>query len=249
MRVIQIVDGFIKKYMPLIILAVLALGYGIGLGLSKAEIRLIKSSILPTVIIMIYAMLITMRMDDLKNSLLYPKGLIYGSILSLAVAPLLMIPIATVFTKNAQLYTGLLLASIVPPGGMITYWTGILGANIGLATAIQTVTLLVSIVWVPYGMKLFVGSMVEVNTSTLLMKIVIMVVIPLVLAYVTQKLITHRYGWKGIITVKPLSHLVSSIMALYIVFVAMSVQARLIAKDPGLIALPAIGMLIYYAVA
>jgi len=249
MKDIQVVDAFIKKYMPLIILLVLACGYWLGLGLSKPQVQFIKSSILPSVILMIYAMLITMRMDDLKDALVYPKGMIFGSILSLAVAPLLMIPIATVFTKNPQLYTGLLLASIVPPGGMITYWTGILGANIGLATAIQTVTLLISIIWVPYGMKLFVGSIVEVNTSTLLIKILIMVVIPLVLAYITQKLITRKYGWKGIVTIRPLSHLVSSLMALYMVFVAMSVQAHLIAKDPALIVLPAIGMLIYYSLA
>lgn len=249
MKIIEILDAFIKKYMPLIILAVLVGGYAVGLHLNRGQVQWIKSSILPSVILMIYAMLITMRMDDLKNALIYPSGMIYGSILSLAIAPLLMIPIATVFTRHPQLYTGLLLAAIVPPGGMITYWTGILDANIGLATAIQTVTLLVSIVWVPYGMKLFVGSKVEVNTSTLLIKILIMVVIPLVLAYITQKIITRKYGWKGIIQIRPLSHLVSSLMALYMVFVAMSVQAHIIAKDPGLIILPAIGMLVYYSLA
>lgn len=183
--------------MPFIILAVLLLGYWIGLHLNKGQIQFIKSSILPSVIIMIYAMLITMRMDELKNAFIYPKGMVYGSVLSLGVAPLLMIPIAMVFTQNPQLYTGLLLASIVPPGGMITYWTGILGANIGLATAIQTVTLLVSIIWVPYGMKLFVGSKVDVNTTTLLLKILIMVVLPLILAYITQKLITKNTPGKA----------------------------------------------------
>ena len=249
MNVIRQIDAFIKKYMPAIILAVLILGYWLGLHLHKAQIQFIKSSILPSVIIMIYAMLITMRMDELKNAFIYPKGMVYGSVLSLGVAPLLMIPIAIVFTKNPQLYTGLLLASIVPPGGMITYWTGILGANIGLATAIQTVTLLVSIIWVPYGMKLFVGSKVDVNTNILLIKILIMVVLPLILAYITQKLITKKYTWKGIIKIVPLSHLISSLMALYMVFVAMSVQAHLIHKDPALILLPAIGMLIYYSLA
>ena len=114
MKAIQVVDAFIKKYMPLIVLLVLACGYWAGLGLSKPQVQFIKSSILPSVILMIYAMLITMRMDDLKDALVYPRGMIFGSILSLAVAPLLMIPIASVFTKNPQLYTGLLFASIVP---------------------------------------------------------------------------------------------------------------------------------------
>ena len=249
MNFIKTIDGFIKKYMPWIILSVLLLGFWVGQHLTKAEIHLLKASILPSVILMIYAMLITMRMDELKNAFIYPKGMIYGSVLSLAVAPLLMIPIAMVFAKNPHIYTGLMLASIVPPGGMITYWTGILGANIGLATAIQTVTLLVSIIWVPYGMKLTVGNMVHVSTSVLLIKIIIMVVIPLILAYITQKLITRKYTWEGIIKIMPLSHLISSLMALYMVFIAMSVQAHLIYKDPALILLPAVGMLIYYSLA
>jgi len=249
MKLIRIIDSVVKKYMPLFILVCLAGGYLSGLHLSKGEIGFIKSSILPSVILMIYAMLITMKMDDLKNAFIYPKEMVYGSILSLIIAPLLMIPIASVFTKSPKIYTGLLLASIVPPGGMITYWSGILGANIGLATAIQTVTLFVSIIWVPYGMKLFVGSRVDVNTTALLIKILIMVVVPLILAIITQKLITRKYDWKGIVQIKPLCHLVSSLMALYMVFIAPCVQAHTIARHPAIIALPAVGMLIYYSIA
>ena len=249
METIKRIDSFIKKYMPWLILAALLGGYLLGLNLSKAEIKAIKTSIMPAVIVMIYAMLVTMKMEELKNALIYPKEMIYGSLLSLVIAPLLMIPLASVFTSNAQLYTGLLLASIVPPGGMITYWTGILEANIGLATAIQTVTLLVSIVWVPYGMQFFVGSKVAVNTSVLLVKIVMMVVLPLLLAFITQKLIVKKYGWKGVVKIKPLSHLISSVLALYIVFIAPLMQARAIEKHPSLVLMPAIGMLIYYSVA
>lgn len=249
METVRIIDSFIKKYMPWLILAALVGGYFMGLDLTKTEIKAIKSSIMPAVIIMIYAMLVTMKMEELKNALIYPKELIYGSILSLLVAPLLMIPLASVFTNNAQLYTGLILASIVPPGGMITYWTGILEANMGLATAIQTVTLLVAIIWVPYGMQFFVGSQVAVNTSVLLIKIVMMVVVPLLLAFVTQKFIVNKFGWKGIVQIKPLSHLISSVLALYIVFIAPLMQAHAIEKHPSLVLLPAVGMLIYYSVA
>ena len=249
MSVVRSVDAFIKKYMPLLILGVLIAGYLVGLQLSRPVIHAIKSSILPSVILMIYAMLITMRMEDLTKALVYPKEMLYGSFMSLFVAPLLMIPLAMVFAKNPHLYTGLILAGIVPPGGMITYWTGILNANIGLATAIQTVTFLVAIIWVPYGMKLLVGSKVAVDVGLLLNKILILVVVPLVLALITQKLITRKYGWKGIMQIKPLCHLVSSVMALYMVFVATSVQAHTIARHPAVIALPAVGVFIYYLLA
>ena len=249
MDAIRKIDSLIKKYMPWLILLALVSGYLLGLNLNKAEIKAIKVSIMPAVIIMIYSMLITMKMEELKNALIYPKEMLYGSILSLFVAPLLMIPLASIFTNDAHLYTGLILASIVPPGGMITYWTGILEANIGLATAIQTITLLISIIWVPYGMQLFVGSQVEVHTSVLLIKIIMMVVVPLLLAFITQKLIVKKFGWKGIVEIKPLSHLISSLLALYIVFIAPLMQAHAIQKNPSFVLLPAIGMLIYYTVA
>lgn len=242
-------DELLKKYMPAVIIAVMIIGYFLGLGFSKQTASFIKSLIMPSVIIMIYAMLITMKMEELKNALIFPKEMIYGSLMSLVIAPLLMIPLAYWFTNNPQQYAGLVLAGIVPPGGMITYWSGILNANLGLATAIQTVTLLLSLVWVPYGMKWFVGSQVNVNTALLLNKILIMIVLPLILALVTQKLITRKQGWKGIIKIKPLSHLVSSLMALFMIFVATSVKAPAIAKHPSIIYMPAIGVFIYYMIA
>ncbi|OQX84372.1 MAG: hypothetical protein B6D63_04835 [Candidatus Latescibacteria bacterium 4484_7] len=249
MKWIKSADGFLKKYLPLVILAVMVVGFLLGLGFSKHQANVIKALIMPSVIIMIYAMLITMKMEDLKDALVFPKEMIYGSVMSLLIAPLLMLPMAHWFTSNPQQFAGLVLAGIVPPGGMITYWTGILHSNLGLATAIQTVTLLVSLIWVPYGMKWFVGSEVNVNIGLMLNKILIMIVLPLVLALITQKLITRREGWKGIVKIKPLSHMVSSIMALFMVFVATSVKAPVIARNPAVIYMPAIGVFLYYLVA
>ena len=249
MDLIKKSDEFLKKYMPFVIILIMVIGYFIGLNLTKQEAGFIKALIMPSVILMIYAMLITMKMEELKNSLVFPKEMIYGSLMSLIIAPLLMIPLAHWFTDNSQQYAGLVLAGIVPPGGMITYWSGILNANLGLATAIQTVTLLLSLVWVPFGMKWFVGSKVNVNTGLLLNKILIMIVLPLVLALITQKMITRKRGWKGIIKIKPLSHLISSLMALFMVFVATSVKATAIAQHPSIIYMPAIGVFIYYLIA
>ncbi len=249
MKIIAIIDSFVKKYMPLVILVALAGGYFVGLHLSRAAVQGIKSSILPLVVVMIYAMLITMKMDELKEVFLYPKEIIYGSVLSLLIAPLLMIPLATIFTNNTGIYVGLLLAAIMPPGGMVTYWSGILDANIGLAISLEAITLLIAIFWVPYGMKLLVGSKVNVNTAVLLHKIVIVIIVPLTFALITQKLITHKSGWKGILKIKPLCHLISSLIAFYMVFVATSVTAHAISRHLSFITLPALGMLIYYGIA
>ena len=249
MKTIAAIDTFVKKIMPLLVVAVLAIGYFAGLGFTKQTIHTVKALILPGVIIMIYAMLITMRMQDLVNAVKYPKELVLGSILSLIIAPVLMLPMAILFTRNPEQYAGLMLAGIVPPGGLITYWTGILDADIGLATAIQTVTLLASLAWVPYGMKIFVGNKVNVNVSLLFQKILIMVVVPLALAMITQRLIVRKGGWKGVLRIKPLCHLTSSTMALLICFIATSVKAAMISKHPAVIALPAVGALLYYLLA
>jgi len=249
MKWIRKSDELLKKYMPVAIIAVMIIGYFLGLSFAEQTANFIKSLIMPSVIIMIYAMLITMKMEELRNALIFPKEMIYGSLMSLVIAPLLMIPLAYWFTNNPQQYAGLALAGIVPPGGMITYWTGILDANLGLATAIQTVTLLLSLIWVPYGMKWFAGNRVNVNTGLLLNKILIMIVLPLILALITQKMITRKQGWKGIIKLKPLSHLASSLMALFMIFVATSVKAPAIAGHPSIIYLPAAGVFIYYTIA
>ncbi|NIA22911.1 MAG: hypothetical protein GWP03_01935 [Proteobacteria bacterium] len=239
-------DKFVKKNMILLVLLFLAVGLIMGIYVNPHSLKALKIFIIPSAFLMLWAMMINMDLSKFVNALRFPKELIIGSLMSLVVAPLIMYPIALIVTKDPNIFAGLMLAGLVPPGGFITYWSGILGASLPLAVAIQLVTFIIAIVWVPYGMKFAIGDKINMNISVLVKSILILVVGPFLLAVGTREIILRTKGNKGLKRITPTLHFISSLMAFYLVFAGTSLKALFIYKHPGLMILPIVGVLFYY---
>ena len=246
---IKKIDAFVKKNMIILILLTIVIGFFSGQYFHKNTVSFLKSLILPVAFSMLWASMIELKIKKFLDSFKFPKQLILGNTLSLIIAPLIMFPIALIFAKSVKMFAGLALASLVPPGGFITYWTMILGANMGLAVSITLTTFFLSLIIIPFGMKLLVGGKIAVKTGVLFNKIIILVVGPFLLAMITQWLIVKNKGEKGLLASKPYFHLFSSIMAFLIVFIGISVKAQFIISHLSLVLIPAIGALIYYLIA
>ena len=243
---IRKVDLLVKKYLPILIIVAFLIGLAMGYVSPKSTLKILKDSITAIVSIMIYAVLITMKPKDFVNAFKYPKTTLLGVFLTLIIAPILMLPFALYLSQDPRISAGLILASIVPPSGLLAYWTSILEANVGVAEAIEITTFLVSIVYVPYGMLLFAGSMVGVDVYAMFRELIIIVVFPLVLAIITRKILIKGGGEDIIKDVKPLCHLTSSTMALIMCIIAMALKSKMILLHPLIILTAALAALIYY---
>ncbi len=239
-------DNFVKKNMIVLVLLFLALGLVTGLYVHKNILKDLKLFIIPSAFIMLWAMMINMDLTKFVNAIRFPRELIVGSVMSLIIAPLVMWPIAIIITKNPNIFAGLMLAGLVPPGGFITYWSGILDASLPLAVAIQLVTFIIAIFWVPYGMKFAIGNRINMNIAILIRSILILVVGPFLLAIGTREVILKVSGKKGLKKITPSLHFLSSLMAFYLVFAGSSLKAVFIFKHPAMIILPIIGVFVYY---
>lgn len=235
--------------MVLLVFSFLIIGYISGLFFTKHTIITLKTWILPSAFIMLWAIMTNMDAKRFVNVLKYPKELTVGAILSLVVAPLLMLPLAMIFAKNPKIYSGLILAGIVPPGGFLAYWSSVLYADIALAIAIELTTFIIALFWIPYGMKWLVGSKVNVKVSFLFHKIVILLVIPFILATITRWFLTKKNGEQGLKNAQPVLHSISSLMAFFLVFTGTGMKSKMISHHPAMILLPAIGALLYYLIA
>lgn len=247
MDIRKIAKGFRKN---LTVWTLVALFGGFLFGLSFPESGpFLKKLIMPSSFILIYMMCIPLKMTDLVNTVKYPKELLWGLFLSLVIAPLLMWPEARLLVSaHPEVLAGLLLAGVVPPGGMITFWTGILDADISLAMILQIVTFIVSIFWIPLGMKIMAGAYVPIHYLSMLKNLMIIIVGPLILGMITRKLITSKKGERGVVDAMPYFQLISGIFALLLVFIATGIKAKQIMQHPGMIYLPAVAALIYYIV-
>ena len=244
------INELIKKQMVWFVLASVLLGFILGPHFSKSVLAGLKGFILPSAFIMLWASMITMKVGNFTKSFAKPKKLIIGNIMSLIIAPLLMLPIALLFASGSpKIYAGLALAGIAPPGGFVTYWSMILEANMGLAVSLTITTFLVSLFLIPWGMKLLAGGKVNVNVMLLFKKILILVVGPFVLAMITRWLIIHKKGEKNMNKYKPYFSLISSLMALYLVFAGVSLKADFLAQNLHILILPLIGAFLYYLIA
>ncbi len=246
---IRKIDAFVKKNLVWLVLLSLIVGFVAGLFYTKGTIRFLKSLIIPSAFLMLWASMIDLKIRKFVESFKFPSQLILGNILALVFAPLLMLPLALFFAKEPRMFAGLMLAGVAPPGGFITYWTMILEANMGLAVSLTLTTFLVSLVWIPYGMKFLVGSKVKVNVGLLFQKILILVVGPFLLAVGTRLLILKHGGEKALEKARPYYHLISSLMALFLVFSGVSMKSRFILAHTSRVLLPAGGAFFYYLLA
>jgi len=242
-------NNFVKKNMVWLVLLTVTLGFLIGPEFGKKALKGLKWFILPSAFIMLWASMITMKIEHFAKSFKQPKQLIVGNIMSLIVAPLLMLPLALIFAKEPHIYAGLVLAGIAPPGGFVTYWSMLLDANMGLAVSLTLTTFIISLALIPFGMKWLVGSKVNVDVLALFYKILILVVGPFILAMVTRWLILRKGGEQNMNKFKPWFSLISSLMALYLVFAGISLKAEFLITKWHLIFMPVIGAFLYYLIA
>ncbi len=243
-------NDFIKKNLVWFVLGAVLLGFLIGPNLSKHTLKSMKSLILPSVFTMLWASMINMKVEHFAKSFKQPKKLLVGNIMSLIVAPLLMYPIALIFaSRTPKIFAGMVLTGLVPPGGFMPYWTMILNANMGLAVSLALTTFVFALVIIPYGMKFLAGSKVHVDVMFLFEKILILLVGPFVLAMITRWAIIHKKGEQELNKYKPYLSLLSSLLALYLVFTGVSLKAAFLLKHIQILVLPVIGAFLYYLIA
>jgi ACR3 family arsenite efflux pump ArsB len=100
----------------------------------------------------------------------------------------------------------------------------------------------------PFYITFFLGSEVDVPVKDIMIQILIIIVIPLAAAYITQKLILKKYGMETFKKkIKPVFPLFSTFFVVVILFVAMSLKAELLVNNPSILLDIIIPLVILYA--
>jgi len=236
-------NTFFRKYMTVwVLLSIflgLAFGYYFQINLSFLA--------LPLVFVMIYVMIVPTRFSLFIKVFQSPKEIVLGLINILVIAPIIAFATSSLLLANHNFIVGFTLAGAVPPGGMIAAWTGLLGGNVPLAIVLQTLTLILSVVQVPYTLQLLVGAYVEIPVALLTSSLAVMVFLPLIAGFLTRQAIVKTAGEKMIDRLQPLFPILSGMAALAVVFVAASLQAVRIIANPSVISYAIVAAVIYYS--
>jgi predicted Na+-dependent transporter len=209
----------------------------------------LKSLILPLTFLMVYPMMVNLQIKKVLSGHDY-KLQATVLFINFAIVPIVAFAIGRLFfSNNVYAALGLLLAATLPTSGMTISWTGFAKGNLDAAIKMAVIGLFIGALVTPLYANWLMGAVVEIPLAKIFQQIAIIVFLPMILGYATQRLIVRRYGEaKYRRDFKTRSPLFSTLGVLGIVFVAMALKAETILSNPSGLLWMFVPLLIFYGI-
>ncbi len=239
-RILTAINKNLTLAIPLTMLA----GFAYGVSANPA---FLKNLIIPFTFLMVYPMMVTLKIRSVleggdTRAQLMTQGI------NFLVIPFVAYGIGKIFfADRPYLALGLLLASLVPTSGMTISWTGFAKGNLAAAVKMTVVGLILGSLLTPLYIRFLMGAQVDVDMASVMKQILVVVFLPMVAGYATQRLAVKRYGQKSFQEqLAPRFPGLSTIGVLGIVFIAIALKARTVADNPGLLGVILVPLLLLY---
>lgn len=223
----------INKHLTVAIPMMMLTGFITGY---KIDATGLKQLILPFTFLMVYPMMVNLKIRKILERGDF-KAQIVAQTINFAIIPFVAYAIGLLFfSDHPYLALGLLLAGLVPTSGMTISWTGFAGGNLEAAIKMTVIGLILGSILTPFYLQGLLGATIELKLFGIFKQIILIVFLPMLAGWVTQRLCIHRYGQNTFQSViGPRFPPLSTIGVLGIVFIAMALKARSIAAQPDLL--------------
>jgi ACR3 family arsenite efflux pump ArsB len=209
----------------------------------------LKPFILPLTFVMVYPMMVNLQIKKVLSGRDYKLQAVV-LLFNFAIVPFVAYGIGRLFfANNVFAALGLLLAATLPTSGMTISWTGFAKGNLDAAIKMAVIGLILGSLLSPLYAEWLMGAVVQIPVGKIFQQIAIIVFLPLILGYATQRLIIRRFGQARYARdLKPRFPLFSTLGLLGMVFSAMALKAKTILADPAQLLLLFIPLILFYAV-
>ena len=237
--------SFLQKYLVYNIPAMMLVGIIFGY---YNDPLFLKKFIMPLTFLMVYPMMVNLQIKKVFSRG-DTKVQLVTQFINFAVIPFVAFGIGKLFFQDQPLIAlGLLLAALLPTSGMTISWTGFAKGNLNAAIKMTVIGLIAGSLATPLYAKWLMGAVVEIPLLNVFKQIVLIVFLPMIAGYGTQRFIIWRYGEaKYHKDIKKKFPVISTIGVLGIVFVAMALKSKTIISQPTLLVKLLIPLLILYA--
>ncbi|CAM3821009.1 MULTISPECIES: arsenic resistance protein [Mesobacillus] len=206
---------FEKLYTLIIFLAVMI---GIGIG----QVGPIRSNaegfIVPLLVAMLYITFLQIPFEDIKNAFKNIKFTYTSITINFVWTPILAWLLAMVFLgDNPALYIGFIMLMVTPCTDWYLIFTGIAKGNVALSAAILPLNLILQVILLPFYLLIFGGTTEVIEFTFLVESILIVLFIPLALAYLTKMVLRNKQELREI--------LISRFSVLPIIFLSLAIVA------------------------
>lgn len=184
MEVLKKISNFVGKYMAIIVLVIAA----VSLFVPASFIWIKTSYITYLLMIVMFGMGLTLRTTDFKAVFTRPKDVIIGCIAQFTIMPFLAFILTRIFNLPTELAIGVILVGACPGGTSSNVMTYLARGDVALSVAMTAVSTLLAPILTPLLTLLYAGQRVDVNIIAMFMSIVKVVIIPIGLGVIINRM-------------------------------------------------------------
>lgn len=197
----------------------------------------LKALIPIALFLMLYPAMLDIETDKIRKTVTEPEPLITALLLNFIFSPFLMFGLSRLILSepSASLAAGILIFGIIPCGGMVPAYTGMLRGNINLSVTVTALSLFLGIGIIPLWAKLLIGRFIPVPFVLIIKYLAVIIIIPLFSAELTRRFFVRKKGFSGFVKVKQYLKVLTGYGFMLLLFVVFVLNGRLVASDPVLI--------------
>ena len=184
-----------------------------------------KPAIIPLLGIVMFAMGMTLSMDDFRRVLKSPRVIGLGLILQYGLMPLIAFVIAIVLNLSTTLMAGLILVGTCP-GGTASNVICYLGrGDVALSITLTAISTLLAVFLTPVLTWLYIGQEVPVPIIKMMLTVLNIIILP-----VAMGIIVNRYFGQHLTQAKVLLPAISVIAIVFIISIIVALNAHQISQ-------------------
>ena len=184
MKVLEKLSDLVGKYMAILVLLVAALAL-----FAPGTVSFLKTSYVNTLLgIVMFGMGLTLKAADFKVVFSHPKDVVIGCLAQFTIMPLLAFILSKVFGLSPELAVGVILVGTCPGGTSSNVMTYLAKGDVALSVGMTSVSTILAPFVTPLLTYLLAGQTVDVNVASMFLSIVKVVIIPIVLGGIINKL-------------------------------------------------------------
>jgi arsenite transporter len=179
---------------------IIAILVGLALGQIQWVEENTASLIVPALMVMLYGVFLNIPLNHLGQALQNYKmtGLILA--INFLWTPVFVWGLGAIFLQDSpDLWVGLIMLMVTPCTDWYLIFTGIAKGNVALATSFLPWNMILQVILLPVYLLVFVGKLVQIDAAIFLESIVLVLAVPMLLAFIAKWLILKVSGfWREI---------------------------------------------------
>jgi len=155
----------------------------------------LKELIIPLLQVIMFGMGTTMTFEDFIGVVKMPKAVIIGLVCQFTIMPFLGFALASTFSFPPEIAAGIILVGCSPSGLASNVISYISKANVALSITITSLATILAPFLTPFLMKILGGQFIEIDFWAMTLDIVKMIIVPIVIGFVVNKVLKERNTW------------------------------------------------------